>query len=111
MNSIASDPNNRNLRCSAQPGSRANSPAAQTSTSPVPSGLPLLGAFTRVLGLGADSGSVAGDAGTIILIAARAVSVWVRTLKGLKNWSAKLPTNPGGRPHRNVEPENRKVDF
>ena len=41
-----------NLRCSAQPGSRANSPTAQTSTSPFPSGLPLLGAFTRVLGMG-----------------------------------------------------------
>ena len=41
-----------NLWCSAQPGSRANSPAAQTSTSPDPSGLPLLGAFTRVLGSG-----------------------------------------------------------
>ena len=36
-----------NLRCSVQPGSRANSPAAQTSTSPDPSGPPLLGAFTR----------------------------------------------------------------
>ena len=36
-----------NLRCSVQPGSRANSPAAQTSTSPFPSGPALLGAFTR----------------------------------------------------------------
>ena len=37
------------LRCSVQPGSRANSPAAQTSTSPDPSGLPLLGASRRGL--------------------------------------------------------------
>ena len=37
------------LRCSVQPGSRANSPAAQTSTSPDPSGLPLLGASKRGL--------------------------------------------------------------
>ena len=36
-----------NLRCSVQPGSCTNSPAAQTSTRPDPSGPPLLGAFTR----------------------------------------------------------------
>ena len=36
-----------NLRCSVQPGSRANSPAAQTSTCPDPSGPPLLGAYRR----------------------------------------------------------------
>ena len=37
-----------NLRCSVQTGSRANSPAAQTSTIPDPSGLALLGADRRV---------------------------------------------------------------
>ena len=36
-----------NLRCSVQPGSRSNSPAAQTIASPDPSGLPLLGAGRR----------------------------------------------------------------
>jgi hypothetical protein len=36
-----------NLRCSVQPGSRSNSPAAQTIASPDPSGLPLLGADRR----------------------------------------------------------------
>ena len=36
-----------NLRCSVQPGSRADSPAAQTSTSPDSSGPPLLGAYRR----------------------------------------------------------------
>ena len=35
------------LRCSVQPGSRSNSPAAQTIASPDPSGLPLLGAARR----------------------------------------------------------------
>jgi hypothetical protein len=39
-----------NLRCSAQPESRSNSPAAQTIAGPDPSGLPLLGAFTRAWG-------------------------------------------------------------
>jgi hypothetical protein len=38
------------LRCSVQPGSRANSPSAQTSTSPDPSGLPLLSADRRAGG-------------------------------------------------------------
>ena len=41
-----------NLRCSVQPGSRSNSPAAQTIAGPDPSGPALLGAFTRVLGSG-----------------------------------------------------------
>ena len=36
-----------NLRCSVQPGSRSNSPAAQTIAVPDPSGLPLLGADRR----------------------------------------------------------------
>ncbi len=40
------------LRCSVQPGSRANSPAAQTSTSPDPSGLALLSAYRRRRGWG-----------------------------------------------------------
>ena len=40
-----------NLRCSAKAGSRANSPAAQTSTRPNPLLLALLGAYRRVLGL------------------------------------------------------------
>src|SRR5437870_8137105 len=35
------------LRCSVQPGSRSNSPAAQTIASPDPSGPPLLGAYRR----------------------------------------------------------------
>ena len=58
------------LRCSAQPGSRANSPAAQTSTSPYPSGLPLLGACTGVFGSGSDSGSrvIAGDGAAITFV-------------------------------------------
>jgi hypothetical protein len=36
-----------NLRCSVQPGSRSNSPAAQTIAGPDPSGPPLLGADRR----------------------------------------------------------------
>ena len=39
------------LRCSVQPGSRANSPSAQTSTSPDPSGLALLSADRRGWGM------------------------------------------------------------
>ena len=35
------------LRCSVQPGSRSNSPAAQTIASPDPSGPPLLSAYRR----------------------------------------------------------------
>ena len=45
------------LRCSAQPGFRSNSPAAQTIAGPHPSGLPLLSAFTRVLQRGEESES------------------------------------------------------
>ena len=41
-----------NLRCSAKAGSRANSPAAQTSTRPDPLLLALLGADRRALGNG-----------------------------------------------------------
>ena len=50
-----------NLRCSVQPGSRSNSPSAQTIASPVPSGPPLLGAARRVVRTGADSGSGSGE--------------------------------------------------
>ena len=39
------------LRCSVQPGSRANSPSAQTSTSPDPSGLALLSEDRRGWGM------------------------------------------------------------
>ena len=48
------------LRCSVQPGSRANSPAAQTSTIPDPSGPALLGADTRV-GAGLPNTQAAGQ--------------------------------------------------
>jgi hypothetical protein len=46
-----------NLRCSVQPGSRSNSPAAQTIAVPDPSEPPLIGAFTRVWGAGSGSDS------------------------------------------------------
>ena len=45
-----------NLQCSVQPGSRSNSPAAQTIAGPFPSFPSLLGAFTRVCETGAGSG-------------------------------------------------------
>ena len=48
-----------NLRCSVQPGSRSNSPSAQTIAIPDPSGPPLLGAARRVVG--ADSGTESGS--------------------------------------------------
>jgi hypothetical protein len=46
-----------NLRCSVQPGSRSNSPSAQTIASPDPSGPALLGAYRRVVGSGAGAGA------------------------------------------------------
>ncbi len=46
-----------NLRCSVQPGSRSNSPAAQTIAIPDPSGPALLGAYRRVVGAGTDAGT------------------------------------------------------
>jgi hypothetical protein len=49
-----------NLRCSVQPGSRSNSPSAQTIASPDPSGPALLGAYRRVLGSDSQSGSGEG---------------------------------------------------
>jgi hypothetical protein len=82
-----------NLRCSVQPGSPANSPAAQTSTSPSPSGPVLLGAFTRVRGKksGSDSGTDSGHLGlciATIFIAAPARIAWARGLNHLKVGSA-----------------------
>ena len=46
-----------NLRCSVQPGPGSNSPSAQTIARPDPSGPALLGAYRRVVGAEAQSGS------------------------------------------------------
>jgi hypothetical protein len=68
-----------NLRCSAQPGSRSNSPAAQTIAGPFPSGPALLGAFTRVGGIGSGTDSdQSGLCVATIFIAARARISWAR---------------------------------
>ena len=74
------------FRCSAQPGSRSNSPAAQTIAGPVPSGLPLLSAFTRVLQSGGDSDSGPGSccAAATNSIAACARTTWAISRKHLR---------------------------
>ena len=82
-----------NLWCSVQPGSRANSPSAQTSTSPIPSGPVLLGAFTRVWGKrsGTDSGADSGPLSlyvATIFIAAYARFAWAGSLNHLTIGSA-----------------------
>ena len=50
-----------NLRCSVQPGSRSNSPSAQTIAIPNPSGPALLGAYRRVVETGSGSDSQSGS--------------------------------------------------
>ena len=82
-----------NLWCSVQPGSCINSPAAQTSTIPVPPGPPLLGASTRVLGKrsGTDSGTDSGRSGlcvATIFIAAYARFAWAGSVNHLTIGSA-----------------------
>jgi hypothetical protein len=82
-----------NLRCSDQPGSRSNSPAAQTIAGPFPSSPALLGAFTRVLqeGSGSDSGMGSDQSGlyiAIIFIAAHARITWARGPKHIRSWRA-----------------------
>jgi hypothetical protein len=68
-----------NLRCSGQPGSRSNSPAAQTIAGPNPSGPALLGAFTRVGGIGSGTDSdQSGLCVATIFIAASARISWAR---------------------------------
>ena len=70
-------------RTSVQPGSRSNSPTAQSIAGPGPSGPPLLGAFTRVYETG--SGSDCCDAGATLFIASRAGITWARGKKHSKN--------------------------
>ena len=86
---LASDPNNRNLRCSLQAGARTNSPSAQTSARPDPPEAPLLGATTRVWGALADSGSDSKTGScqpdATNLIAARARITWARGQKHSKH--------------------------
>ena len=74
-----------NLRCSVQPGSRSNSPAAQTIAGPDPSGPPLLGAYRR--GGVRIRGSVSplrGLTAAMYLVAASADIHWASVLKGLR---------------------------
>src|SRR5438093_12470442 len=56
------------LRCSVQPGSRSNSPAAQTIASPDPSGPPLLGADRRGFRAGIPKSEVHKDTPWRVLV-------------------------------------------